>query len=177
MKELLKFTPWKNTDTLVSLACGSGWWEINCVVHQSASRLILIDKDERILNQEEVEATISYFENAILTKNTTAILIKNEDVHHLSLENEVADYVFIFNAFHEFENIELVLKEARRILKKSGRLFLEEEISISEPLNHQGCGKKLFFLKELTHTISHFGFTLIDKKEKDQKAIYLLFEK
>ena len=63
MKELLRFAPWKNTDTLVSLGSGSGWWEINCVVHQPAVQLILVDHDLQVLTNEEVGDSISYFEN------------------------------------------------------------------------------------------------------------------
>lgn len=177
MKELLKFTPWKNTDTLVSIGSGSGWWEINCVIHQPAGQLILIDKNDHILNQKDVNDTITYFESATLTKNTTSILLKNEEAHKLSLANETADWVLIFNAFHEFEKIEIVLHEVKRVLKKGGRLFLEEEISTNKPLIHEGCGKKLFYKKELISHIITSGFGLIDETKKDEKAIYVLFQK
>jgi ubiquinone/menaquinone biosynthesis C-methylase UbiE len=177
MKELLRFAPWKNTDTLVSLGSGSGWWEINCVIHQPAGQLILVDQDIQVLTNEEVGDSISYFENKTQTKNTTTISVKNEDVHALTLENEMADWVFIFNALHEFKQIELVLQEAFRILKKGGQLLIEEEVSISIPLIHEGCGKKLFFTEELITLVAEAGFNMIDQKRKDEKAIYLLFEK
>jgi ubiquinone/menaquinone biosynthesis C-methylase UbiE len=177
MKELLKFTPWKNTDTLVSLGCGSGWWEINCVIHQPAGQLILVDQDFQILKSEEVGESITYFENTVHAKNKTAILIKNEDVSSLTLESEMADWILIFNALHEFNQITLVLKEAFRILKKGGQLFIEEEVSISAPLLHEGCGKKLFFTEDLITLLVTSGFEMVDKKQKDAKAIYLLFKK
>jgi ubiquinone/menaquinone biosynthesis C-methylase UbiE len=177
MKELLRFAPWKKTDTLVSLGSGSGWWEINCVIQKPAGQLILVDQDFQALTNEEVGESISYFENTANAKNTTTILIKNEDVHALTLENEMADWVFIFNALHEFNQIDLVLQEAFRILKKGGQLLIEEEVSISIPLIHEGCGKKLFFTEELMNIVAEAGFEKIDKKQKDEKAIYLLFKK
>jgi ubiquinone/menaquinone biosynthesis C-methylase UbiE len=177
MKELLRFAPWKNTYTLVSLGSGSGWWEINCVIQKPAGQLILVDQDFQALTNEEVGESISYFENTANAKNTTTILIKNEDVHALTLENEMADWVFIFNALHEFNQIDLVLQEAFRILKKGGQLLIEEEVSISIPLIHEGCGKKLFFTEELINIAAEAGFEKIDKKQKDEKAIYLLFKK
>jgi ubiquinone/menaquinone biosynthesis C-methylase UbiE len=177
MKELLRFAPWKNTDTLVSLGSGSGWWEINCVIHQPAGQLILVDQDIQILTNEEVGDSISYFENKSQIKNTTTISVKNEDVHALTLENEIADWVLIFNALHEFKQINLVLKEAFRILKKGGQLLLEEEVSITIPLIHEGCGKKLFFTEELITIVAEAGFKWVDKKQKDEKAIYILFKK
>ncbi len=177
MKELLKFTPWKNTDTLVSLGCGSGWWEINCVIHQPAAQLILVDQDIQVLTNEEVSESISYFENTANTKNTTPILVNNEDVHALTLAIEMADWVLIFNALHEFNQIDLVLQEAFRILKKGGQLLIEEEVSISIPLIHEGCGKKLFFAEELISLVSEAGFEMVNKKQKDEKAIYVLFKK
>jgi ubiquinone/menaquinone biosynthesis C-methylase UbiE len=177
MKELLKFAPWKNSDTLVSLGSGSGWWEINCVIHQPAGQLILVDQDIQVLTNEEVGESISYFESKTQTKNTTTISVKNEDVHALTLQNEMADWVLIFNALHEFKQIDMVLKEAFRILKKGGQLFIEEEISTSIPLIHEGCGKKLFFTEELITIVAEAGFEKIDKKQKDEKAIYLLFKK
>jgi SAM-dependent methyltransferase len=177
MKELLRFAPWKNTDTLVSLGSGSGWWEINCVIHQPAGQLILVDQDIQILTNEEVGDSISYFESKSQIKNTTTISVKNEDVHALTLENEIADWVLIFNALHEFKQINLVLKEAFRILKKGGQLLLEEEVSITIPLIHEGCGKKLFFTEELITIVAEAGFKWVDKKQKDEKAIYILFKK
>ena len=177
MRELLRFAPWKNTDTLVSLGSGSGWWEINCVVHQPAVQLILVDHDLQVLTNEEVGDSISYFENTSNKKNTTTISVKNEDVHALTLETEMADWVLIFNALHEFKQIDLVLQEAFRILKNGGRLLIEEEVSISIPLIHEGCGKKLFFAEELMTIVTEAGFEKIDKKQKDEKAIYLLFKK
>jgi ubiquinone/menaquinone biosynthesis C-methylase UbiE len=177
MKELLRFAPWKNTDTLVSFGSGSGWWEINCVMHQPAGQLILVDQDIQVLTNEEVGDSIAYFESKSQIKNTTTISVKNEDVHALTLENEMADWVFIFNALHEFKQIDLVLQEAFRILKKGGKLFIEEEISISIPLIHEGCGKKLFFTEELMTVVAEAGFEKIDKKQKDEKAIYILFKK
>ena len=177
MKELLKFTPWKNTDTLVSLGCGSGWWEINCVIHQPAGQLILVDQDVQVLSNEEVSESISYFENTTKTKNRTGIQVKNEDVSSCTLASEMADWVLIFNALHEFDQIGLVLNEAFRILKKGGQLFIEEEISISTPLLHAGCGKKLFFTDELTNLVATTGFEWVDQMQKDEKAIYLLFKK
>ena len=177
MKELLRFARWKNTDTLVSLGSGSGWWEINCVMHQPAGQLILVDQDIQVLTNEEVGDSISYFESKSQIKNTTTISVKNEDVHALTLENEMADWVLIFNALHEFKQIDLVLQEAFRILKNGGKLFIEEEISISIPLIHEGCGKKLFFAEELVTVVTEAGFEKIDKKQKDEKAIYILFKK
>ena len=177
MKELLRFAPWKNTDTLVSLGSGSGWWEINCVIHQPAGQLILVDQDIQILTNEEVGDSISYFESKSQIKNTTTISVKNEDVHALTLENEIANWVLIFNALHEFKQINLVLKEAFRILKKGGQLLLEEEVSITIPLIHEGCGKKLFFTEELITIVAEAGFKWVDKKQKDEKVIYILFKK
>jgi ubiquinone/menaquinone biosynthesis C-methylase UbiE len=177
MKELLRFAPWKNTDTLVSLGSGSGWWEINCVIHQPAGQLILVDQDIQVLTNEEVGDSISYFESKSQIKNTTTISVKNEDVHALTLENEIADWVLIFNALHEFKQINLVLKEAFRILKKGGQLLLEEEVSITIPLIHEGCGKKLFFTEELITIVAEAGFKWVDKKQKDEKVIYILFKK
>ena len=56
-------------------------------------------------------------------------------------------------------------------------MFIEEEISISVPRMHKGCGKKLFFTEELISLVSAAGFEMVNKKQKDEKAIYLLFEK
>jgi hypothetical protein len=56
-------------------------------------------------------------------------------------------------------------------------LLIEEEVSISIPLIHEGCGKKLFFIEELMTIIAEAGFEMADKIQKDEKAIYILFKK
>lgn len=48
-------------------------------------------------------------------------------------------------------------------------MFIEEEISTSIPLIHEGCGKKLFFTEELITIVAEAGFEKIDKKQKDEK--------
>jgi ubiquinone/menaquinone biosynthesis C-methylase UbiE len=177
MKYLLEFLPWCENDTLLSIGCGGAWWEINLLFNQPCKKLILIDFNSDLLNQETIEETIIYFENFYQKKLTTEIQLLNVDAVFSCLPDFSLDGILIFNTFHEIEHSSELIKECFRISKNNAFLFMEEEVSKDERILHQGCELPLFFESELISLLSNGGFHLSKKMAKDSKAVYFMFIK
>ena len=62
-------------------------------------------------------------------------------------------------------------------LEEGGTIIIEEEISKSVRLQHEGCGKELFFEKEIIDEFAKASLHHVASKTKDEVAIYLKFRK
>ncbi|MFZ9160306.1 MAG: hypothetical protein ACO206_06480, partial [Aquirufa sp.] len=87
------------------------------------------------------------------------------------------DQIWIFNAWHEFEDRPAMLAKIHNALHEGGIVIIEEEISKYHRLQHDGCGKDLFFEKEIIAEFSQGGFQYVATKTKDEVAVYLKFRK
>jgi hypothetical protein len=70
-----------------------------------------------------------------------------------------------------------MLAKIKSALKEGGIIIIEEEISKVERLQHEGCGKDLFFEPEIIDEFEQAGLKYIETKTKDEVAIYLKFRK
>ncbi len=70
-----------------------------------------------------------------------------------------------------------MLSKIKSALNENGIVIIEEEISKTERLQHEGCGKDLFFEQEIIDEFEQAGFQYIETKTKDEVAIYLKFRK
>jgi len=62
-------------------------------------------------------------------------------------------------------------------LNNGGIVIIEEEISKVERLQHDGCGKDLFFEQEIIEEFEQAGLHYVATQVKDDVAIYLKFRK
>ena len=88
-----------------------------------------------------------------------------------------SNQIWIFNAWHEFEDRAQMLVKIIAALEDGGTIIIEEEISKSERLQHEGCGKELFFEQEIIDEFAKAGLHHLASKTKDEVAIYLKFRK
>lgn len=175
MKNLLNWIKWNNTDQLLSIGCGSAWWEINLLFNQPCEKLILIDPNAELLNEDDLAETIQYFEKMYQKDLDIAIHFFNQDVKNVDLATNSLDGVLFFNALHEMEEKLDILKECKRIGKLGSFVFVEEELSFQDRLVHQGCGNSLFYENELILLFENAGFKLSGILKKDEVASYFLF--
>lgn len=177
MNEIFKLTPWSPSHHLVSIGCGSAWWEINLVLQHPAKTLLLIDPDNQQLNETAIQESIHYFEGQTGKQNQTEIQFLQKKVEVAQLIDQSAHGIWIFNALHELDSPSLAIKKSFDTLKKGGRLFIEEEISWTSRIQHDGCGKALYFESEIDTLAIEVGFIKKSVQQKDQKALYLIYEK
>lgn len=142
-----------------------------------SQKLILIDSNPVVLNENDLQDTIVYFEKVYQKPLATNVEFYLESAEKTSLPDREADVIFLFNSFHEFEHQENTVQEMYRICKSGGQIFIEEELASPTKQVHADCGKALFFEQELIELMEKFGFQFLAKTKKDEKASYLTFEK
>jgi SAM-dependent methyltransferase len=167
MKEFYEFALWQNEDHIASIGCGYGWWEVSLCLHYPAKKMAFVDP---LVEKEDIDESIAYFtEKTGLTWKTEVEL--NPD------KISEKDQIWIFNAWHEFEDRPAMLAKIHNALHEGGIVIIEEEISKYHRLQHEGCGKDLFFEKEIIAEFTQGGFQYVATKTKDEVAVYLKFRK
>ena len=167
MKEFYEFGLWQKEDRIASIGCGYGWWEVSLCLHYPAEHLTLVDP---LVEQEDIQDSIDYF-----MEKTGLVWKTRVELNPESLENQ--DQIWVFNAWHEFEDRREMLLKIKDALNDGGIVIIEEEISTSERLQHEGCGKNLFFEPEIIDEFEQAGLSYVATQIKDEVAIYLKFRK
>ena len=167
MKEFYEFGLWQSSDRIASIGCGYGWWEVGLCLHYPAQHLTLVDP---LVNEDDIQDSIEYFtEKTGLTWKTS---------FELNPENlQKKDQIWVFNAWHEFKDRLEMLAKIKSALNEGGIVIIEEEISKVERLQHEGCGKDLFFEQEIIEEFEQTGLHYVATQVKDDIAIYLKFRK
>lgn len=94
--------------SLLDLACGDGYL-LSLLEHQSHSKLALYGVD---LSKGELAAARK--------RLTTAVTLKQDRAHSLSIDSGTYDYVVSHMALMIMENVDVVLDEIHRVLKPGG---------------------------------------------------------
>ncbi len=134
----------KANQTILSIGCGGGLWEIMMAHFTPAHSITLVDSNPNILNTLELALTKAYFEKQFQTKNDCQYTILNEDAHAINLPKNSFDHIMFINSLHEMYNPSLILAKCQHILAPKGKLWIEEEIATHNNTIHEGCGKLLF---------------------------------
>jgi SAM-dependent methyltransferase len=167
MKEFYEFGLWQSSDHIASIGCGYGWWEVSLCLHYPAQHLTLVDP---LVNEDDIQDSIEYF------TEKTGLTWKTE--FELNPENlQKKDQIWVFNAWHEFKDRLEMLAKIKSALNEGGIVIIEEEISKVERLQHEGCGKDLFFEQEIIEEFEQMGLQYVATQVKDDVAIYLKFRK
>lgn len=161
----------------LSIACGSGWWEIKSLFEHPVDKLYLLDKNPEVLNWPDVQEAIAYFEKAYQKPFPAKIELFIQEANNIPLPNHSIQEIWLFNSLHEIQEKEICLKECYRLLEPGGIIFIEEELSLTERRHHEGCHLPLFFLDELTQLMKASGFQFLSSEQKDDKAFYVRYSK
>lgn len=167
MKEFYDFGQWKTTDRIASIGCGYGWWEVSLCLHYPAQHITLVDP---LVEQEDIQESIDYF-----TEKTGLVWKTGVALNPENWQNQ--DQIWVFNAWHEFEDRGEMLAKIKNALNEGGLVIIEEEISKEERLQHDGCGKDLFFEPEIIDEFTQAGLHYVATQVKDEVAVYLKFGK
>lgn len=158
---LLKQLPIEETDSVVDLGAGTGYFTIPAA-QRTQGRVIAVDVEPQMLEviKDKVE------ENG--ANNVELVQGAIEDV---PLEDETANHVIASLVLHEVEPLQRGLSEIRRLLKDGGHcLCLEWEKTPSEmgpPLHHR------IHSSDMKKAFEDAGFT-VTKHEAPTPMHYLL---
>lgn len=142
---ILEWLPWikekyvpKTLEVGLSLGCGDGSLERHALSLGICKELDAFDVSNRSVNIAIEEAK----KQDIFTKLHYGIT----DINSIMLENDKYDLVFIGSAMHHFYNLEHIIIEIRKSLKKDGLFFINEFIG---PSQFQWTDKQLQIINEL----------------------------
>ncbi|CAM3521531.1 class I SAM-dependent methyltransferase [Aquirufa ecclesiirivi] len=175
MKQLLDHFSWKPSDTLLSLGCGSAWWEVNLLLHQPCREIILVDPNTQQLSLEDVQESIEYFEKKLSLTFSTQVQIYHSPLAQVPIADQSVDGLFVFNAWHELAPIDEILPALKRIIKPGGWILLEEELSVDHRRIHEGCAQELYFQEEIDRQMASIDFQFSQKLVKEKQTFYLKY--
>jgi ubiquinone/menaquinone biosynthesis C-methylase UbiE len=120
-------------DIVADVGCGIGYFTIPAAEIVSArNKVYALDISKEMLTEVEKRA-----ENVGISN---IVVIETEE-YDLKLQDESVSFVLIFNVLHEIDNKERFLKEARRILKPSGRIAIidweKKQTEMGPPIDHR----------------------------------------
>ena len=104
----------EKTDVLVEIGSGTAFFSI---------AFLQLTKHSKIYACDVSEVMINWVKENVVKKFPNIIPVKIEE-HFIPLDDEIADLVFMINLHHELDNPTLIIKQAYRILKPRGKIFI-----------------------------------------------------
>lgn len=173
-QELVKLFPLKEGSVVADFGCGSGYFTLAMAkVVKSSGKVIALDIWQPALDALSFRAKLEGLANVVQTKWANLEIEKGS-----GLKNESCDLVLVSNILFEIENKEILIKEAKRILKNNGYLVIIEwypdklpSKEMLHPISKEEAmllvEKEGFIIeRELSLGITHYGFLAQIKKEE-----------
>ncbi|MGR3303177.1 MAG: class I SAM-dependent methyltransferase [Candidatus Scalindua sp.] len=156
-EEILSLIPTKTEriNTFLELGCWDGM--VSCNLNCRGKKTTAIDNRTEGFDQRAINEGV-----ALLQMDST----------HLKFENESFDFVFSYDAFEHFEEPELVLQEAIRVVKKGGYIYLS-----FGPLYMSSDGLHLYNIIPVPYCQFLFSKELLKDFVKSKGLKPLLFER
>ena len=99
---------------LLDLACGTGWAVLYAAsLAHGQGKFYGVDNSSKMIEQAEANS-----------KNIMNVHFCKSNVEELPFDNNFFDLVISSNAFHHFSNPEKALREAYRVLKPKGKVYI-----------------------------------------------------
>ncbi|MCF8068529.1 MAG: class I SAM-dependent methyltransferase [Desulfobacterales bacterium] len=102
------------TDVLVEIGAGTAFFSIAFLQHTKHSKIYACDVSEVMIN---------WIKENVVQKFPNITPVKTEE-QSIPLADGIANLVYMINLHHELDNPTLTLKEAYRILKPGGKIFI-----------------------------------------------------
>lgn len=113
-KKLVSMLDLRNSPSLLDLACGTGWAvRYAASVANGQGKFYGVDNSSKMIKEAEASSA-----------NSRNVCFRKSNVEKLPFDDEFFDFIISSNAFHHFANPEKALREARRVLKPKGRIYI-----------------------------------------------------
>ncbi|MBM9520115.1 class I SAM-dependent methyltransferase [Desulforhopalus vacuolatus] len=143
--------PWEKLamgkpNVLVDIGAGTALYSIAFLQKYQPEIIYACDSSDVMYN---------WLKENIPEKYPNIIPLKTEE-NAIPLDNGIADLVFMINLYHELHNQALMLREAHRLLKPGGKIFIadwkKEEMSEGPPVTIR------FFPEQVEEQLINAGF-------------------
>ncbi|MBS1634470.1 MAG: class I SAM-dependent methyltransferase [Bacteroidetes bacterium] len=167
-------------DTIISLGCGNGWREFELSLLTNDLNFYLEDLDSLSLNQRNITRAKTEFAGERKSPLTNTFRAVYGTSQTIPLRDAFADKVMIMNAYHHFDNKDIMLKEIYRVLLPHGKLIITDHVSLTESKESSyGCDRTYFLLneKDLVDQIEKAGLKLLSVSRMEKRTRVFVFEK
>ncbi|GAB5528115.1 MAG: hypothetical protein Roseis2KO_59870 [Roseivirga sp.] len=164
--ELMDIQP---AETVADLGCGTGYFSLKLIKQVGPDgKVIALDNDATKLNRLRLLKRYGSLEELEIVQN------QPDD---LKVAASSLDKIIIFNAYHEFSDVETLLAQCRAALKPGGKVYIIDKVS-DKMDNDKSSRKKLvknhFITRKLVEEelkAASFGITQsMDKYTENEKA-------
>lgn len=177
MNQLLDYFHFKPGEVIGSLGCGGGLWEVGWGVQVDELTFVLIDLVPEMLNEEEIQAAVQYWEKVYQKTSTGQFIPCIGTETQIPLSDQQLDKLVVINAFHEFSEKEAMIAEMKRVLKPGGWLFVEEPLAQYPGEVHEGCGKPLYEPSVLRESFENQDFAYQQAESTSPVSQVFTFQK
>lgn len=144
---------------ILDIGCGTGKLAV-CLSEETGCAVTGIDP---------VRANV---EKARLKSSSVTFMVQS--AAEMSFENNTFDFAVSLKALHEIHNPKEALKEAERVLKESGRLFIIDWVGGVPRTSSHGHAKKYFTPARLKAMLSEAGFVNISTNPNKEGELMLV---
>jgi len=155
---LLSEMAWKENYSVLDVACGTG-------------SLLAEMNARKVIRGYGIDISDKMIKNAI-AKNP-GMEFRTAGCEAIPFQNDMADIIIVSAAFHHFPDVGAFAREAKRVIKPNGMLYIADMYLPSlvrfvlnpfVPLIFKDGDVKLYSPKEIAHNFERFGFEEVSVK-------------
>lgn len=154
----------QKNDTIASIGAGWGRWEVAYGTLMDGLVFYLEDINDEMLYPAQLDFNLRYY---TLLKGGPVLsdyYIQIGTLISTQLPSNFFDKVLVINAFHEFSQIDEMIRDMNRILKDDGVLLLNEFDAFEPGEKHMGCGNRIYTKTEIIDIFNRHGFELLSSE-------------
>lgn len=155
----------QDPNVFVDIGAGTAFFSIAFLKHAKPSKIYACDISDVMVN---------WMKENVVPKHPNIVPVKTEEVS-IPLDDGIADVVFMITLHHELGNPMMTLKEAYRILKPGGNIFIidwKKENMTQGPPTHIRC-----LPEQVKEQLVNVGFDDVDFFEELPKHFLVVGEK
>lgn len=155
-QSMIALVPIHNDHKVADIGSGPGWLSIPLAKYVYSGTCYAIDVQEEMLKHVTKQATAAKLKNV-------KTLVSQEN--KIPLDDESLDGVALSNVLNEASKPKLLIKEAARLLKKSGWMSIVEWLPVEGKAEVGPASSKRLVQQELREAVEALGFTTLTSRQ------------
>ncbi|MBT7832701.1 MAG: methyltransferase domain-containing protein [Chloroflexi bacterium] len=155
-QSMIALVPIHNDHKVADIGSGPGWLSIPLAKYVYSGTCYAIDVQEEMLKHVSKQATAAKLKNV-------KTLVSQEN--KIPLDDESLDGVALSNVLNEATKPKTLIKEAARLLKKSGWISIVEWLPVEGKPEVGPASSRRLVQQELRETVEALGFTTLTSRQ------------
>ena len=155
-QSMIALVPIHNDQTVADIGSGPGWLSIPLAKYVYAGTCYAIDVQEEMLTHVKEQGELAKLGNI-------KTLVSEEN--KIPLEDESLDGVALSNVLNEASRPKTLIKEAARLLKKSGWISIVEWMPVTGKATVGPAASKRLVQQEMREAVEALGFTTLTSRQ------------